>query len=160
MFLNQWDPAHGADKDYKFYQVDAEEIAQQIRQSSTLERVEKAVSKVVKFRMELEKVDEPFDEESCKRYSGWILSAIKKGDKKGACGILSQYADPGLREKEKGAWERAMVEKYGKKEMPVTENMTREEIIEQLTIARKHADEGMVIEGHQASANIREKYGL
>ena len=38
--------------------------------------------------------------------------------------------------------------------------MTREEIMEQLTIARKHADEGMVIEGHQASANIREKYGL
>ena len=38
--------------------------------------------------------------------------------------------------------------------------MTREEIIEQLTIARKHADEGMVVEGHQASANIREKYGL
>ncbi len=28
MFLNQWDPAHGADKDYKFYQADAEEIAQ------------------------------------------------------------------------------------------------------------------------------------
>lgn len=38
--------------------------------------------------------------------------------------------------------------------------MTWEEIIEQLAIARKNADEGKVVEGHQASANIREKYGL
>ena len=38
--------------------------------------------------------------------------------------------------------------------------MTREEIIEQLAMARKNADEGKVVEGHQASANIREKYGL
>ena len=28
------------------------------------------------------------------------------------CGCLSKYADPALREKEKGAWERAAVEKY------------------------------------------------
>ena len=28
-------------------------------------------------------------------------------------GVLSKYADAALREKEKGAWERAMVEKYG-----------------------------------------------
>ena len=28
--LNQWDPLHGADKDYRFYQVEAEEIAQKI----------------------------------------------------------------------------------------------------------------------------------
>ena len=33
--------------------------------------------------------------------------------KKGIRGILSQYADPSLQEKEKGAWERAVVEKYG-----------------------------------------------
>ena len=33
--------------------------------------------------------------------------------KKGIRGILSQYADPSLQEKEKGAWERAEVEKYG-----------------------------------------------
>lgn len=32
--------------------------------------------------------------------------------KKGIRGILSQYADPSLQEKEKGAWERAAVEKY------------------------------------------------
>ena len=28
-------------------------------------------------------------------------------------GILSQYADPSLLEKEKGAWERAVVDRYG-----------------------------------------------
>ncbi|MBO4852233.1 MAG: hypothetical protein J5477_01215 [Schwartzia sp.] len=28
-------------------------------------------------------------------------------------GILAEYADPKLREQEKGAWERAAVEKYG-----------------------------------------------
>ena len=33
--------------------------------------------------------------------------------KKGMRGVLAQYADPSLREKEKGAWERAAVEKYG-----------------------------------------------
>lgn len=32
---------------------------------------------------------------------------------KGMRGVLAQYADPSLREKEKGAWERAAVEKYG-----------------------------------------------
>jgi len=77
IFLNQWDPAHGADKDFQFFQVEAEEIAQQIRKNSKPESVERAVSKAIKFRMELEKVDEAFDEEACKRYSGWILSAIK-----------------------------------------------------------------------------------
>lgn len=34
MFLNQWDPAHGVDKDFRFYQVEAEEIAQKIRKNS------------------------------------------------------------------------------------------------------------------------------
>ena len=29
------------------------------------------------------------------------------------CGSLAEYANPSLREKEKGAWERAVVEKYG-----------------------------------------------
>lgn len=38
--------------------------------------------------------------------------------------------------------------------------LAREEIIEQLAIARKHADDGMVIEAHEASSNIRKKYGL
>ena len=38
--------------------------------------------------------------------------------------------------------------------------LTREEIIEQLAEARKHADEGRVMEAHQASQNVRAKYGL
>ncbi len=33
--------------------------------------------------------------------------------KKGMRGALAQYADPSLREKEKDAWERAAVGKYG-----------------------------------------------
>lgn len=32
---------------------------------------------------------------------------------KGMRGILHRYADPKLAEREKGAWERAVVEKYG-----------------------------------------------
>jgi hypothetical protein len=77
MLLNQWDPAHGVDKDFRFYQVEAEELAQQIKKNSKPETVEKVVSKAIRFRMELERLDEPFDEEACKRYSGWMLSAIK-----------------------------------------------------------------------------------
>ena len=38
--------------------------------------------------------------------------------------------------------------------------LTREEIIEQLSAARKQADEGRVMDAHTVSANIREKYGL
>ena len=38
--------------------------------------------------------------------------------------------------------------------------LTREEIIEQLSIAKRHADEGKVMEAHQASENVRKKYGL
>lgn len=38
--------------------------------------------------------------------------------------------------------------------------LTREEIVNQLAIARKNAEEGHVMEAHQASANIREKYGF
>lgn len=65
MFLNQWDPVHGVDKDFRFYQVEAEEIAQKIRKNSNPESVEKAVRESVLFRMELEKIEEPFDEEAC-----------------------------------------------------------------------------------------------
>ena len=39
MFLNQWDTACGADKGFRFYQVEAEEIAQKTRKNSTLETV-------------------------------------------------------------------------------------------------------------------------
>ena len=39
-------------------------------------------------------------------------------------------------------------------------HLTREEIVEQLAIARKNAEEGHVMKAHQASSNIREKYGL
>ena len=38
--------------------------------------------------------------------------------------------------------------------------LTREDIIEQLSIARKHAEEGKVMDAHEASNRIREKYGL
>lgn len=38
--------------------------------------------------------------------------------------------------------------------------LTREEIIEQLAVARKNAQEGHVMEARQASDNIREKYCL
>lgn len=39
-------------------------------------------------------------------------------------------------------------------------HLTREEIVEQLAIARKNAEEGHVMEARQASDNIRAKYGL
>ena len=39
-------------------------------------------------------------------------------------------------------------------------HLTREEIVEQLAIARKNAEEGQVMEAHKASDNIRAKYGL
>ena len=42
-----------------------------------------------------------------------FVEPVKTGAKKGMRGILSQHADPTLAEKEKGAWERAVVEKYG-----------------------------------------------
>lgn len=38
--------------------------------------------------------------------------------------------------------------------------LTRKEVIEQLAIARKNAEEGRVMETHQASDNVRKKYGL
>lgn len=42
-----------------------------------------------------------------------FLEQTNHKKKKGIRGTLSEYADPGLAEREKGAWERAMVEKYG-----------------------------------------------
>lgn len=39
-------------------------------------------------------------------------------------------------------------------------HLTREEIVEQLAIARKNAEEGHVMEARHASDNIRAKYGL
>lgn len=38
--------------------------------------------------------------------------------------------------------------------------LTREEIIEQLSIAKMHAEEGRILEAHEASKNVRAKYGL
>lgn len=40
------------------------------------------------------------------------VEPIKVVRKKGMRGVLAQYADPELREKENGAWERAVVGKY------------------------------------------------
>lgn len=42
-----------------------------------------------------------------------FVEPVKTIRKKGIRGILSQYANPALAEKEKGAWERAVAEKYG-----------------------------------------------
>ena len=42
-----------------------------------------------------------------------FVEPVKAVRKKGMRGVLAQYANPELREKEKSAWERAVVEKYG-----------------------------------------------
>lgn len=42
-----------------------------------------------------------------------FVEPTKTVPQEGIRGILSQYADPALVEKEKGAWARAVVEKYG-----------------------------------------------
>ena len=42
-----------------------------------------------------------------------FMEPEKNTEKQSIRGILSQYANPALIEKEKGAWERAAVEKYG-----------------------------------------------
>ena len=42
-----------------------------------------------------------------------FVEPIKAIQKKGMRGVLAQYANQELREKEEGAWERAVVEKYG-----------------------------------------------
>ena len=75
--LNQWDPMHGADKDFRFYQVEAEEIAQKIRKNSKLETVEKAVRESIEPKMKIESIDEPFDEDACRICATWILSAVR-----------------------------------------------------------------------------------
>lgn len=40
--------------------------------------------------------------------------SISKEEKKSARGVLAQYADPVLREKEQYAWEKAVTEKHGR----------------------------------------------
>ena len=42
-----------------------------------------------------------------------FMEPVKVVHKKGMRGVLATYANPRLAEKEKGAWERAAVEKYG-----------------------------------------------
>lgn len=42
-----------------------------------------------------------------------LTKPVKKSDVEELMGILSKYADPKLRKQEEGAWERAVVEKYG-----------------------------------------------
>ena len=42
-----------------------------------------------------------------------FIDSSELNSRKGIRGILSQYADPSLSEQEKGAWERAAVEKHG-----------------------------------------------
>ena len=42
-----------------------------------------------------------------------FVEPVKAVRKKGMRGVLAQYANPELRDKETGAWERALVEKYG-----------------------------------------------
>ena len=42
-----------------------------------------------------------------------FVEPVKAVRKKGMRGVLAQYANPELREKEKGAWKRAVVEQYG-----------------------------------------------
>lgn len=56
MLLNQWDAtAHGAVKNFRFYHVEVEEIAQQTRKNSKLKSVERNVNKAIRFRMKLKK---------------------------------------------------------------------------------------------------------
>ena len=43
----------------------------------------------------------------------FVETTRKQEAKKSARGILSKYANPDLIPKEEGAWERAVVEKYG-----------------------------------------------
>jgi len=63
---------------------------------------------------------QPFEEITAKPNQRVIITImdefvepVQASTKKDMRGILSRYADPTLAEKEKGAWERAMVEKYG-----------------------------------------------
>ena len=47
MFLNRWEPAYGADTDFRFYQVETVEIVQKIQKNSRLETIEKVVRESV-----------------------------------------------------------------------------------------------------------------
>ena len=49
--------------------------------------------------------------------------------KKGMRGVLAQYAKPELREQKKGAWARAVVEKYGDAQIANRRTDTLERII-------------------------------
>ena len=42
-----------------------------------------------------------------------FLTPAINAERKSMRGVLAQYADPTLAEKEKGAWESAVVKKYG-----------------------------------------------
>ena len=42
-----------------------------------------------------------------------FVEPVRSAHKKGMRGVLSRYANPELREREEGAWERAVAEKYG-----------------------------------------------
>ena len=42
-----------------------------------------------------------------------FIDPVEHTEIKNLRGVLSAYANPALREKEKGAWERAAAEKYG-----------------------------------------------
>ena len=46
-------------------------------------------------------------------YDGNMDESDSKDEKKSARGILAQYADPSLQEKEQYAWEKAVTEKHG-----------------------------------------------
>ena len=40
------------------------------------------------------------------------------------------------------------------------QQLTREELLEELKTAKEHAEQGRVMAAHTASSNVREKYGL
>lgn len=44
----------------------------------------------------------------------FMNESISKEEKKSARGVLAQYADPVLREREQYAWEKAVTEKHGR----------------------------------------------
>lgn len=54
----------------------------------------------------------------------------------------------------------SFIEEVRKERYNPFKHLTREEIVEQLAIARKNAEEGHVMEAYPASNNIREKYVL
>ena len=77
-FLHEWNPVHAPGGDFFYYKVDAEEIAQSLRKNSSLQKVEDVVREAVVFRMELDGVEEPFDEEGWKQCSQMIYAVLKQ----------------------------------------------------------------------------------